>query len=164
MADKGGAGQASSIGSKDKASTQPELEVRAPWRNAPARRPPACYVPSRDARVPACPTQVHALHRKRALAIGVVHHWAYLVGVGLLGSAWCAAVCSRAARVQRSRACLCWAQAVARDLLDHPRVRLRVRLRRGRQTALQPGRIHHGGMGATRAPLMAPPARRTRRR
>lgn len=30
------------------------------------------------------------LHRKRALAIGIVHHWVKLVAISLIGSAWCA--------------------------------------------------------------------------
>ena len=34
--------------------------------------------------------QTDALHRKRALALGIVRHWAELVGISLLGSAWCA--------------------------------------------------------------------------
>ena len=34
--------------------------------------------------------QTDALHRKRALALGIVRHWAELVSISLLGSAWCA--------------------------------------------------------------------------
>jgi hypothetical protein len=41
------------------------------------------------------PLQTDALHRKRALAVGIVRHWAELVGISLLGSAWCAATCTQ---------------------------------------------------------------------
>ena len=34
--------------------------------------------------------QMDALHRKRALALGIVRHWVELVGISLLGSVWCA--------------------------------------------------------------------------
>jgi hypothetical protein len=48
-----------------------------------------------------CAPQVHALHRKRALAVGVVRHWAFLFGVSILGSAWCARSACAAVRVTR---------------------------------------------------------------
>jgi hypothetical protein len=98
--------------------------------------------------------QRHALHRKRALAVGVVSHWAYLVCVSLAGAAWCAPPAARAASVSVAHAELVGctvvelaarSQAVVCVLLDGACVSQHVRLRRKRQSAVQPGRVHHGG-------------------
>jgi heme O synthase-like polyprenyltransferase len=86
-----------------------------------------------------------ALHRKRALAVGIVRHWAQLVAFSLFGSAWCASQPAQAALFLPAVLSVAAAQAGGGVLLDHPRVRQDVQLRRERQAALQPGRVHHGG-------------------
>ena len=86
MAEKGESASGPSVAhglapSSDPAGPEARTHYCAQCHRAAGLRPAAEAVPR---------LQTDALHRKRALAIGIVRHWAELVGISLLGSAWCA--------------------------------------------------------------------------